>query len=69
MRLNDLMTVEEGAATLGCSVATIWRRIKSGDLSTRKRWSRTFLLRSEVESLARDGDDANVVLAGSGGQR
>jgi len=55
MKLTDLMTIEEGAATIGCSVATIWRRVHDGALSTRRVWGRTLLLRAEVELLAQAG--------------
>ena len=51
MRLIDLMTVEEGAAVLGCSVATVWRRIKDGTLTTHHKWGRTFLLHGDVARL------------------
>ena len=50
--ISDFATVEEAAVRMDRSVATVWRRIKQGELSTYRVLGRTVVLAKEVEALA-----------------
>lgn len=52
MEFSHLITLEEAAAKLGCSISTIRRRIDAGTLTAHRLWKRTLLARREVELLA-----------------
>ena len=49
--LNNFCTLEEAAARRGCSRATIWRRIQSGDLTGRRVLGRLLVRVEEVDLL------------------
>lgn len=51
MQLESLLTIEEAAAHLGCSVATVWRRVNSGHLIPVRVLQRTLFQRQDVESM------------------
>jgi len=50
-QLEDYLTIEGAAARRGCSAATIWRRIKKGELQVRRILGRTVLSVEEVDRL------------------
>lgn len=50
--LDDVITVEQAAASRGCSAATIWRAIKRGDLHARRVLGRTVVDVDAVATLA-----------------
>jgi len=49
--LQDFMTVDEAAARLGCSSATIWRRIADGRLPAYRLLGRTVVREEDVDRL------------------
>jgi len=49
-KIEDLVTMQEAAQILGISRPSLYYAIKQGKLHTVKEFSRTLLLRSEVEA-------------------
>lgn len=52
MQLGDWLTIEEAAARLGCSAATIWRRAARGQLPLHRVLGRTVVRVADVDALA-----------------
>ena len=51
LEVKDLFTVQEAAKKLNCGVATLWRRVKSGDLIAVKIGGRTYFPKSEINRI------------------
>jgi len=51
---DELLTVEEAAFLLKKGVATIWRRLRSGELTPIKVGNRTVIARTQVEKLVNE---------------
>lgn len=52
-RIADIMTPEQAAATLGVSLATLWRMRARGDLTAKYVLGRTVFMKSNVEAALR----------------
>lgn len=52
-RIADIMTPEQTAAALDISIATLWRWVKAGTLSSKRVLGRTVFLRSNIEAVQR----------------
>lgn len=46
------LTYAQAAEMLGVHEITVWRMVRRGDLTTKAKWAKTGLLRSDVERLS-----------------
>lgn len=48
---SKYITLEQAAARLGCSLTTIWRRMKAGKLPTTRIFGRLVVLPTDVDAI------------------
>ena len=48
---SEYLTLEQAAARLGCSLTTIWRRMKAGELPNTRIFGRLVVCPSDVDAL------------------
>ena len=53
----ELFELEEAATALGISIATLFRRLKKGEVIPVRLSGRTFIPKSEVERLTKKAED------------
>src|SRR5688572_29522256 len=56
----EMVSVPESALRLGVSVATVWRRLRRGALTSVKRGGRRLIPADELHTWAADKDDEKI---------